>query len=214
MKKYTEAKLTQQQKEFLAGCLLGDGNLRIENGCKTACFQCSHGPEQLEYNQYKAKLFENLNAKCYSYTRKKPNKKTGKYYEYNQMYTNNNNELTKMYNNIYKDGKKIITPELLENFTEYSLAILYMDDGYKTVDERKAQKQVSYYISTCCFDENSLKLFQTFLFEKFNIETSIQKSSNKLYIKMNSRNLFEYYIEKYVKQIDCLKYKLRIKTVS
>lgn len=211
MKKYTEAKLTQQQKEFLAGCLLGDGNLRIENNCKTAFFQCSHGPEQLEYNQYKAKLFENLNAKCNTYIRKTPNKKTGKFYEYNQLATNHNVELTEMYYNMYKDGKKIITPELLENFTEYSLAVLYMDDGCKTVDKRKVDKNVGYYISTCNFDEESLKLFQKFLFEKFNIETTIQKSSNKLYIRMNSRNLFETYIEKYVKQISCLNYKLRDK---
>lgn len=211
MKKYTDVTLTQQQKEFLAGCLLGDGNLRIENGCKTAHFQCSHGPKQLGYNQYKAKLFENLNAKCNIYIRKTPNKKTGKCYEYSLMFTNHNKELTKIYYNIYKDGKKIITPELLENFTEYSLAILYMDDGCKTIDKRKVDKNVGYYISTCSFDEKSLKLFQKFLFEKFNLETTIQKSSNKLYIRMNSRNLFEMYIEKYVKQIDCLKYKLRDK---
>lgn len=68
-------------------------------------------------------------------------------------------------------------------------------------------------IASCGFDKESLELFQKFLFEKFHIETNITKD-NRLYIRMNSRNLFEYIITPYIKQVPCMLYKLRVLNVS
>jgi hypothetical protein len=195
--------ISQIQKEFFAGCMLGDGNMKIPHGCKNAMFQCQHGPKQYEYNKWKDELLKTLGSKFYSYTRKTPNKKTGKFYEANITITNCNDKITQLYRILYGDGKKKIKEEILEDFTAFSLAILYMDDGSLT----KSNKEISSYtIASCGFDKESLKLFQNFLYSKFNIDTTIS-NDNRIYIKMNSRNLFEYLISPYIHE--CMKYKIR-----
>lgn len=87
-----------------------------------------------------------------------------------------------------------------------------MDDGSKTRSNSK-EGQITYTIASCGFDKESLELFQKFLFNKFNIETTITKD-NRLYIRVNSRNLFEYLILPYVKEVPCMLYKLRDLSVS
>lgn len=197
--------ITQLQKEFFAGCMLGDGNIKLPNKCKNAMFSCQHGPHQYEYNKWKSELLKPLGAKFYEYTRKTPNKKTGKYYTYNVTLTNCNTEITNIYNTLYKNKKKIITNELLKNFTDFSLAILYMDDGSLSSSN---PENTSYIIASCGFDKESLQLFQNFLLNKWKIETTIT-IDNRLYIKINSRNLFEYLIIPHIEKIPCMKYKIR-----
>lgn len=201
--------INKQQLEFFAGCLLGDGNIKLPKGCKNALFQCQHGPRQYDYNLWKSELLSSLGGKFYKYKRKTPNKITGKYYESNVTITNCNIEITKMYNLLYKNKRKVITEELLVNFTEFSLAVLYMDDGSLTISKKANNAyNSSYTIASCNFKLDSLKVFQNFLLEKWNLETSITKD-NRLYIKINSRNLFEYLIYPYIKKIPCMLYKLR-----
>lgn len=197
--------ITQKQKEFFAGCMLGDGNIKLSKGCINAMFQCQHGPKQYEYNKWKSEILKSLGAKFYKYKRKTPNKKTGKLYESNHTCTNCNQEITKLYNILYKNKKKIISNEILENFSRFSLAILYMDDGSFT---RSNKETSSYTIAFCGFDKESLELFQSFLMKKFGIDTSISYD-NRIYIKMNSRNLFEYLILPYISKIPCMLYKIR-----
>lgn len=196
--------ITKIQHEFFAGCMLGDGNMKIPKGCKNAMFQCQHGPNQYEYNKWKSEILKSLGAKFYTYTRKTPSKKTGKIYESNITITNCNPNITYFYNMLYSTGKKKITDEILNNFTEFSLAILYMDDGSKTTNDENS----SYTIASCGFDKESLIKFQKFLYNKFHIETTITLD-NRIYIKVNSRNLFEYLITPYIKQVPCMLYKLR-----
>lgn len=214
MKQYTEIELTQEQKEFFAGCMLGDGNMKkpkSENSNSMFC--CQHGTKQAEYNKYKCNLLKSIGAKYYEYTRKTPNKKTGLFYSYNIVSTNFNKTITKLYNMLYKNGKKRITNEILEHFSAFSLAILFMDDGTKTKPETCSNEQTTYVIASCGFNIDSLKLFQNFLWKKFHIETTITKD-NRIYIRMNSRNLFESLIIPYVKQVPCMLYKLRNEAVS
>jgi len=198
--------ITQLQLEFFAGCMLGDGNIKIPNNCKNAMFSCQHGPKQYEYNKWKYELLKTLGAKFYKYKRKTPNKKTGICYEYNVTLTNCNSEITKMYNLLYKNKKKIISKEILKYFTDFSLAVLYMDDGSLSSSH---PENTSYIIASCGFSKESLLLFQDFLLNKFKIETTISYD-NRLYIKINSRNLFEYLILPYVQKIPCMKYKIRL----
>ena len=197
--------INQKQLEFFAGCMLGDGNMKIPGKCKNALFQCQHGHKQYEYNKWKSELLEDLGAKFYTYTRKTPNKITNKYYTSNITITSNNTEITKMYNMLYHNKKKRITKEILENFTSFSLAILYMDDGSLS---RTDEENSTYLIASCGFDIDSLLLFQSFLLNKFGIETTITKD-NRIYIKMNSRNLFEYLIIPHIAKVPCMLYKIR-----
>lgn len=193
------------QREFLIGCMLGDGNIKIPRGCKNAMFQCQHGPKQVEYNKWKCKLLSSLGSKFYTYIRKTPNKKTNKTYEANITATKCNKELTELYNSFYINKKKVITKEILKDFTAFSLAVLFMDDGSKTTNT----KHGTYTIASCSFDIESLNLFQTFLKETFNLDTTITYD-NRLYIKVNSKNLFEYLIKPYIQEIPCMAYKLYV----
>lgn len=197
--------INKKQMEFFVGCMLGDGNMKKPIGCVNAMFTCQHGPKQYEYNKWKSKLLESLGAKFYEYKRKTSNKITGKIYRYNVTITNCNNEITKLYMMLYGTGKKKISEKILENFTEFSLAVLYMDDGSLT---KSNHEESSYTIASCGFDKESLELFREFLFNKFGIETTISYD-NRIYIKMNSRNLFEYLITPYIKEIPCMLYKIR-----
>lgn len=193
------------QREFLIGCMLGDGNIKIPSGCKNAMFQCQHGPKQIEYNKWKCELLSSLGSKFYTYTRKTPNKKTNRFYEANITATKCNKELTEIYKMFYKNKKKTITKEILEEFTTFSLAVLFMDDGSKTTQSQYG----TYTIASCGFDLESLGIFQAFLKNKFNIDTSITHD-NRIYIKVNSKNLFEYLVKPHIQKIPSMLYKLYV----
>lgn len=188
--------LTDFQKQVLLGTLLGDSSMRIPKGGKNPSISCAHGIKQKEYCEYKTKIFESLGANCTYHKRNLPDKRNGIFYEDYTMNIPANPELLSWYYALYKD-KKVIPFELFDNFTEVSLAFMFMDDGSKVSS--------SYTIATNCFELSGLIKFQAFLKERFNLNTSIL-GSKVLYIKANSRNLFTYLISPYI--CECMKYKL------
>ena len=189
--------LTDYQKNVLIGTLLGDSSMRIGADSKNPSITCSHGLKQKEYCQHKTIIFHSLGAKCNYHKRNVPDKRTGKIYEDYTMFIPANPELLKWYKALYKNRKKVIPFEILENFNEISLAFLYMDDGFKM--------QNGYSIATNCFTLEELQKFRIFLLEKFNLETSIH-SGNRLYILHKSKEHFYNLIEKEV--IETMRYKL------
>lgn len=64
--------------------------------------------------------------------RRNPDPRTGIYYEKYFCRTPCNPALNYLYEAFYKNKKKVIPFELLDNFTAKSLAFMYMDDGSKT----------------------------------------------------------------------------------
>lgn len=191
--------LTQFQKEVLMGTLLGDSSLRVQKKVHNPSLSCSHGITQKEYCEYKTEIFKSLGAHCEYHKRNIPDKRNGKCYEDYTMRTPANPELQIWYNAFYPNGKKVIPADLFKYFTAASLAFMYMDDGYKA--------SCSYSIATNCFDIEHIKVFCRMLKEKFNIDTSILRN-NAIYIKANSRNLFEHLIKPYM--CDCMLYKLHV----
>ena len=191
--------LSQFQKEVIMGTLLGDASLRM---CKRGCspiLSCAHGVAQKEYCEYKTKIFKSLGAECKYHKRSTPDKRNGKYYEDYTMRAPANPELQVWYDAFYPDGKKVIPVEMFDYFTAASLAFMFMDDGCKT--------STSYSISTNCFGIEELKIFCKMLKDKFNIDTTIWKD-HIVYIKANSRNLFEHLIKPYM--CNCMLYKLQV----
>ena len=143
--------------------------------------------------------FLNLKSNINQYIRKTPNAKTGKLYEYNHLYIKNNFYFQYYKNLFYYNGIKRINTEIMEKYTNLSLAVHFMDDGFHDGKD--------YYLSTDCFDVNSLSILRKHLLKKFNIQTSILKS-NKIRISSKSRNIFTSLIYYYVIQIPCMHYKL------
>lgn len=193
--------ITDEQRSIIIGSVMGDAGLYMQKTSISPEFMCQHGPTQLEYNEWKMEKLKSLNCYLRSFKRKTVNKKTGKLYEFNLLRTKVNKNLLPLYNAFYKNGKKIITNEILEHYDELSLAVHFMDDGHKDVD--------TYGIATCGFDYDSLLIFKNFLERRFKIESTIQKD-NRIRIRNSSTKIMTSIIEKYVNQIECMKYKLLI----
>ena len=192
--------LSNYQKEVLIGTMLGDGWLGIGKECVNPRFRTAHCVTQKEYSEHLIKIFNNLHWKCSYHKYKNPDKRTGKYYESYVVESPNNPALLYFYNLFYKNGKKVIPIELLDDFTEVSLAFMFMDDGFKT--------KSGYQIATNCFTIEELDKFRIMLKLKFNIETTLHKSK-ELYIPSKSKDTFTNLIKPYI--IPCMQYKLHNK---
>lgn len=182
-------KLTSFQKQVLIGTLLGDSCLIKRKDSYNAQLRCSHGPLQKNYAKHKHNVFESLGSVYYESVRKTPDKRTGKCYASYSIRTKTNPELNSFYNAFYKDGKKVIPFELFEDFTEVSLAYLFMDDGSKI--------NSTINIATMCFDEEELIKFVRFLYNKFDLAFTIQK--NKLiYLMSHDFTKFKNLVSPYI----------------
>lgn len=73
-----------------------------------------------------------------------------------------------------------------------------MDDGNKATTG-------GYILATNCFTSEELKIFQEFLLNKFNLDTTIHKG-NKIYIRKKSGEIFKKLVNPFI--IDSMKYKL------
>ena len=190
--------ITLLNEAVIIGTVLGDASIYKGKTDKYCKLQWQHGKEQLEYSKWKFNLILNLGANLKEYVRKTPNAKTGKYYKYNICFTRNNLYLNK-YRELLYTNEKIITEETMLKYTNLSLAVHYMDDGFTDGKD--------YFISTDCFNKASLDIFTNSLYNKFNLKTSINKS-NKVRIKSESRHIFESLIYFYIIQVPCMHYKL------
>lgn len=178
------ANLNHFQKSALIGTLLGDGSIS-----KKFIFNIGHSTKQEEYYKSKIALFS-PNITFLEYKRKKEDKRTGNTYYSLQAYSHKFEDIAMLRNIYYKKGIKEISRTVLKNFNEISLAYLYMDDGNKS-------KQNVVTIGLCGFSQKSLIIFQKFILNKWNIESSILKSKS-IYIKANSRKLFFHLIKPYI----------------
>ena len=177
------ANLNYFQKSALIGSLLGDSSIS-----KKYILNIGHGLKQEEYYKHKIQLLS-PNIKFLEYRREKINKRTNNLYISLQAYSNKYEDIVNLRELLYINGKKEITKEILKDFNEISLAYLFMDDGNY---EKYGAK-----IALCNFSDNSLILFQNFLKNKWNIDTSIHKDKT-LYIKANSKKIFKQLISSYI----------------
>ena len=177
------ANLNYFQKSVLIGSLLGDSSIS-----KKYILNIGHGLKQEEYYKHKIQLLS-PNIKFLEYRREKIDKRTNNLYISLQAYSNKYEDIVNLKELLYINSKKEITKEILKDFNEISLAYLYMDDGNY---EKYGAK-----IALCNFSNNSLILFQNFLKNKWNIDTSIHKDKT-LYIKANSKKTFIQLISSYI----------------
>ena len=177
------ANLNYFQKSALIGSLLGDSSIS-----KKYILNIGHGLKQEEYYIHKIQLLS-PNIKFLEYRREKVDKRTNNLYISLQAYSNKYEDIVNLRELLYINGKKEITKEILKDFNEISLAYRFMDDGNY---EKYGAK-----IALCNFSDNSLILFQNFLKNKWNIDTSIHKDKT-LYIKANSKKIFKQLISSYI----------------
>lgn len=194
--------ITQEQKEYIFGTLLGDGNLRY-CGKHTIYGRINHSIIQEEYCQYKQKILKNLTYPV-KYTSKYL-KTTNKTYKQCYFCFKPNMELISIYNMFYKNGKKDI-PEDLSLLTPKALAWWFMDDG-------TSSGNCSISIATCSFSLEGLLRLQKYLKEVYNISTTIQKDF-KLYFHAKSAVEFYNLIKDYIIENMQYKFKYILKNIS
>jgi recombination protein RecA len=110
--------LSDFQWQVLLGGLMGDGALSPSKSGNGARYRWGHGAKQVEYGDWKASLFANVNVTRWT------NAKGAVFHDVQPLA-----ELAELREAVYVGGKKLLSYDYLKQLTPLSLAIWYMDDG-------------------------------------------------------------------------------------
>lgn len=162
--------LSEIQKEFVVGSLLGDGNLHYRSGNRsTSCrLRFCHSIKQIEYLIWKKSLLGDLAQQDLNINRQKGRNSTACVIQ-----SITHSDFINYYNVFYYDGTKVIPGNIEEMLTDFGLAIWFMDDGWRDRECRKA------IFCTDSFTLSENEILQDALLSKFNIRTRITKSGKK-----------------------------------
>ena len=207
--------MNKHKRGVLYGLAIGDGGLYLDKSQAkdTARMIIGHGPAQLDYLKFKAKLLHStIGGKEPSiYTSQSKNKTTGKTYTNHQMYRSYT-YFRQMHRVMYKEGKKVYTEQLLSYLTDYSLAIWYMDDGSGTVCKNRNTGNACgcmTRLATYCSKEEAETL-QKWFKEKYNLSAKldVDKRNNMYSLRFNTADsrVFVSIVSPYI--VPSLKYKI------
>ncbi len=110
--------LSDMQWQVLLGGLMGDGALSPTRSRNGARFRWGHGAKQVEYGDWKASLFANINVSRHV------NAKGAVFFDCQPL-----PELAELREAVYVAGKKVLSHDYLKQLTPLSLAVWYMDDA-------------------------------------------------------------------------------------
>ncbi len=110
--------LSDMQWQVLLGGLMGDGALSPTRSGNGARFRWGHSAKQVEYGDWKASLFANINVSRHV------NAKGAVFFDCQPL-----PELAELREAVYVAGKKVLSHDYLKQLTPLSLAVWYMDDA-------------------------------------------------------------------------------------
>ena len=96
--------LTNEQKSLIIGSILGDGYIRQLPGRADAFLEINHSIKAQQYVDYKYKILKDI---CESEPKIRYTDE-GKTKQAYRFYTKQNPEITLLYKQFYKEGKKVI----------------------------------------------------------------------------------------------------------
>ncbi|MEK7104577.1 MAG: LAGLIDADG endonuclease [Patescibacteria group bacterium] len=187
----TVGSLTQLQKSFLIGTLLGDGYLRQIKGRRNAFLEVNHSINQKEYVEWKYKILKNLTR-----SGPKSRKGNGTRIAY-RFFTRQHPEFTKIMDLFYRDKKKCIPDLILDPI---SLAVWYMDDG-----SRCSKNNV--YLNTQQFSKNDqYKLLR--ILDQIGLKGTLNKDKQYYRIRFKTSSISKLFgmIKQHI--IPSMKYKI------
>ena len=164
----TVGSLTQFERSLIVGSLLGDGYMRIIPGRFNAFLEINHSIKAKEYVDYK---YQSLKRLCESAPKKRSTNDGRVAYRF---FTKQSKELTDLYNQFYKNNKKIIPKDLVLDPT--ILAVWYMDDGSKCRDH-------DIYLNTQQFSVNDQKIL-LYKLRKLHIDARLNKDKKYFRIRL------------------------------
>jgi len=166
-----EFNIDEDVKQVLLGSLLGDGSLGINKGGKSAFYREIHSLKQKEYLIWKNQFLKVFDTKLHEYSIY--DSRTDRTYHSILLWSKTNTLLTLYFQNLYKQGKKTINEDLLNQVGILGLAIWYMDDGYYHYGDYRCA------LSTDSYTYGEQLLVKNWLKNKFNVNAQIHKSSSK-----------------------------------
>jgi hypothetical protein len=177
----TEGSLTEEQKQILIGCLLGDGTMRIK---MNALLEINHSVEQKVLVDWVYTQFQKFTG-----TPPKQRNGNGRRIAY-RFTTRSLPVFTLFYQQFFVNKKKKIPENLL--LSPLTLAVWFMDDGNKS--------RSSIYLNTQQFSLEEQKLLQKLLLEQWGIETTLNKDKCyfRIRIRVNSIKKFVALIKPYL----------------
>lgn len=190
--------LTQRQREILIGTVLGDAHLE-QNGRYTR-MRVDH------YNKHKAYIFwlahEFSPFSLVPRRIRQKDKRNGKNYDRWHFSTRSMPVFDEFRALFYKGRRKRISLALAKFITPLSLAIWYMDDGFRRRDSK------GFYLCTSSFSEGEQRILQHILRVRFALTTNIhhQHDLGRIFIPSASADRFNQLVKPYI--LPVFQYKL------
>lgn len=110
--------------------------------------------------------------------------------------------LTKLWERIYIDNKKVLDLHMLKLLDAEALAIIFMADGGTYLDERFKNKHCNITLNTKGFSEADNLALSKAIYEKLNIRTTVNRHYNYFYLRVKTKDidLFVSTVLPYIKQ--------------
>ena len=160
----------------MIGTLLGDGYMRIVPRRRNAFLEVNHSASQRDYVDWKYSILESIVK-----SRPKLRNGNGNRIAY-RFFTRCLSEITDLYRKFYKDGKKVIPPDLEIN--PFGLAVWFMDDGSRSGG--------SLYLNTQQFSIEDQIVLQKLLLNRFDINSSLNKDKEYMRIRIRTKDAIKF----------------------
>lgn len=191
----------------LIGMVLGDACLHIPKGRVNAVFRFEHGSRQKAYAHWKAELVRRYifpDIKLYEQHRRGTT--------FWVAVTRAHRKLTHLYRDMYRNGVKVIRPNILHRLTPLGLALWYMDDGSlvycRNPNGSIASRQM--YLSTACFTEAEHDMMADYFLEYWGIRLRKGKQGKHWKMWANTEDTLKFFdiIRPYVLMVPGMWYKI------
>ena len=171
------------QFDVIIGSLLGDGRLECRSIGKrypiSARLRIHQSDKQKEYVFWKYGQLKNLVLREPRKIKVWYDPKRDRTHYSWYFHTKTTEELGRLYQLFYKDGRKILPEDIFNFLDPRGLAVWFMDDGSNTKE--------SYTLSTHCFSISEQEHIKDFLKEKYNITATIVRDRTKYKIAIGRK---------------------------
>ena len=164
----TVGSLTNIERSIIIGSVLGDGYMRIIPGRNNAFLEINHSLKAKEYVDYK---YQSLKRLVESSPKERTMNEGRSAYRF---FTKQHIDITHIYEEFYKNGKKVIPKYLKLN--PLIMAIWYMDDGSKSRDR-------DIYLNTQQFSLNNQKRL-LYLLREMGVKARLNKDKKYYRIRL------------------------------
>jgi len=179
--RYGLKQFSQKQREYLFGALLGDDSLKMGQKRKYPFLAVGHSIKQRKYVEWKHEIWKQIVPG--GIRRGIPIKVNGKIHLIDRFTTAAHPDFLEFFKLFYYNRKKVITRDILDKLTLFSIAVWYMDDG--SYRRRRGRAQ----LSTNAFTYEENLLVQRYFEEAWDISCNVGTSdSGTYYIWFNAEN--------------------------